>query len=253
SKPKHRRKKMYTKARFTLVALVIITALLVGCGQSPTAMPAEETVVEVQVTRVVEVEGETVAELVEAPMPAPTASPVDGLVPPNGEPYADVFFEDYGVNPFIDTEDDHFSTFAVDVDTASYTVMRRYVGDGYLPPDESVRVEEYINFFEQDYTPPGEHATAFAIHLDGAPSLYGDERADGARPYYLARVGIKGYEVPREARKNVVLTFVIDVSGSMDMENRLGMVKEALRMLVHQLRPSDRVGIVIYGSRARVV
>ena len=268
---------MYTKTRFTLITLVIVTALLAGCGQSQATRspefiaPAEEPQepeayqapqeaqdVAVEVTTVVEVavEPETFVyqEPAAAPPPAPTASPMataappaDELVPPNDEPYDDVYFEDYGVNPFIDTEDDHFSTFAVDVDTASYTVMRRYVGDGNLPPDESVRVEEYINFFEQGYAPPGEHQSAFAIHLDGAPSLYGEER------YHLARVGIKGYEIPSEMRKNVVLTFVIDVSGSMDMENRLDMVKESLRMLVDQLRPSDRVGIVIYGSRARVV
>jgi Ca-activated chloride channel family protein len=166
-------------------------------------------------------------------------------VPPNDQPYADVFFEEYGVNPFVDTEDDHLSTFAVDVDTASYTVMRRYVEDGYLPPDESVRVEEYVNFFEQDYAPPVEDA--FAIHLEGAPSLYGGER------YHLARVGLQGYTVPPEERADVVLTFVIDVSGSMDMENRLELVKDALWLLVQELRPTDRVGIVVYGSRARTV
>ena len=188
------------------------------------------------------------------PMAEPTEEPADGaypstggLEPPNDEPYADVFFEDYGVNPFVDTEDDRFSTFAVDVDTASYTVMRRYVGDGYLPPDESVRVEEYVNFFEQDYAPPAEGEGAFAIHLEGAPSLYGTER------HYLVRVGLQGYQVPPEERKDVVLTFVIDVSGSMDMENRLGLVKESLRLLVQQLRPTDRVGIAVYGSRGRAL
>jgi len=170
-----------------------------------------------------------------------------GLVPPNDQPYPDVFFEEYGVNPFIDTEDDHFSTFAVDVDTASYTVMRRYVTDGYLPPDESVRVEEYVNYFEQEYAPPTEGEGAFAIHLEGAPSPYSGER------YYLVRVGLKGYEIPAESRPDAVLTFVIDVSGSMDMENRLGLVKQALRLLVEQLRPTDRVGIVVYGSSGRVV
>jgi Ca-activated chloride channel homolog len=235
---------MYTKNRFKLAALIVVAALLAGCGAPAT----------VQVTRVVGKEGETVFEEMEVvATAAPTMSAdgpypsTGGLVPPNDQPYADVFFEDYGVNPFIDTEDDHFSTFAVDVDTASYTVMRRYVGDGYLPPDESVRVEEYINFFEQEYEPPAEGEGAFAIHLEGAPSLFGDER------YYLMRVGLQGYEIPPEARKDVVLTFVIDVSGSMDMENRLELVKDALWLLVGELRPTDQVGIVVYGSRAHVV
>jgi Ca-activated chloride channel family protein len=107
-----------------------------------------------------------------------------------------------------------------------------------------VRVEEYVNFFEQAYEPPTEQA--FAIHLDGAPSPYADN-------YHLVRVGIQGYETPPEERKDAALTFVIDVSGSMDMENRLGLVKEALYLLVDQLRPTDKVGIVVYGNRGRVV
>ncbi|MCP4536770.1 MAG: DUF3520 domain-containing protein [Chloroflexi bacterium] len=243
---------MYTKVRFTWITLVVV-ALLASCG--PAATP--ETIVQevqVEVTRVVEGETavETVTEYVQvtaAPgAPDAGADPsTGGTDEPNDQPYGDVFFEDYGVNPFIDTDDDHFSTFAVDVDTGSYTVMRRFITDGHLPPDESVRVEEYVNFFEQAYEPPAEHDGAFAIHLEGAPSLYGGER------YYLARVGLKGYEVPSEERKQAVLTFVIDVSGSMDMENRLGMVKRALRLLVEQLRPSDKIGIAVYGSRGHAI
>jgi Ca-activated chloride channel family protein len=133
------------------------------------------------------------------------------------------------------------------VDTASYTVMRRFVGDGNLPPSEAVRVEEYINYFKQDYEPPAEGEGAFAIHLEGAPSPYGGER------YYLARVGLKGYEVPAEERKDVVLTFVIDVSGSMERENRLGLVKQALQLLVKELRPTDKVGIAVYGTNGRTL
>ena len=88
--------------------------------------------------------------------------------PKDDEPY-DMFFEDYGVNPIIDTEDDHLSTFALDVDTGSYTVMRNYINDGYLPPEEAVRVEEYVNYFEQGYLSPPAHQ-AFGIYIDGAPS-----------------------------------------------------------------------------------
>jgi Ca-activated chloride channel family protein len=247
---------MYTKTRFILTALVTIAALLVGCA--PLAAPTPEVVeVQVEVTREVEVEvaaeAETIVEvesIVVTVTPGSDAGPgpsTGGTDEPNDQPYGDVFFEEYGVNPFIDTEDDHFSTFAVDVDTASYTVMRRYIGDGHLPPDESVRVEEYVNFFEQDYEPPAWDGGAFAIHLEGAPSLYGGER------YHLVRVGLQGYEVPPEERKDVVLTFVIDVSGSMERENRLELVKDALWLLVEELRPTDQVGIVVYGSRAHVV
>ena len=77
-----------------------------------------------------------------------------GTATVNDKPYDANFFKHYGVNPFIDTEDDHLSTFAMDVDTASYSVARRFVMDGYLPEPESVRVEEFVNYFRQDYEPP---------------------------------------------------------------------------------------------------
>ena len=166
--------------------------------------------------------------------------------PANREPY-DMFFEDYGVNPSVDTEDDKLSTFAMDVDTGSYTIMRNYLREGNLPPSDSVRVEEYINYFEQGYPNPPAHQ-AFAINIDGAPSPFTETER-----YQMMRVGIQGYQVPDEERKNAALTFVIDVSGSMDMDNRLGLVKQSLELLVEQLRPSDTVSIVVYGSDARVI
>jgi Ca-activated chloride channel family protein len=230
---------MITKPYVTLALLATAVVLLAGCAcAQPEATMAPASTSEpqqVQITQVVQKEAEY----------AVAAEPT--LAPPNDEPYKDVFFEDYGVNPFIDTEDDYLSTFAIDVDTGSYTVMRRYISDGYLPDDDSVRVEEYVNYFDQGYEPPSENDGAFAIHIDGAPSRFGEER------YHLVRIGIQGYTVPPEERKDVVLTFVIDVSGSMDMENRLELVKDALQLLVGELRPGDKVGIVVYGSRAHAM
>jgi Ca-activated chloride channel family protein len=192
-----------------------------------------------------------------APAATPLAAPMEMVVeaevmvaelePPNDQPYDDMFFEKYGVNPFIDTEDDHLSTFALDVDTGSYTIARRYVTDGNLPPEDAVRVEEFVNYFYQDYAYPLE-GQAFAIHVDGASFPFAETER-----YRVMRVGIQGYAVPPEERKDVSLTFVIDVSGSMDMENRLGLVKRSLELLVEQLRPTDSVGIVVYGSDARAI
>lgn len=179
------------------------------------------------------------------PATAPLAMPT--LVAPNGQSYVDNFFENYGVNPFIDTEDDHLSTFALDVDTGSYTVVRRMISDGNLPDKDAVRVEEFTNYFEQNYDLPPE-GKAFAIHIDGGSAPYTESDR-----YQMLRIGIQGYAVPPEERKDVSLTFVIDVSGSMDMENRLGLVKDALELLVEQLRPSDSVGIVVYGETAHVI
>ena len=169
-----------------------------------------------------------------------------GLNSPNGAAFDDVFFKNYGTNPFIDTEDDHFSTFGMDVDTASYSVTRRSLRDGHLPPPEAVRVEEFVNAFDYNYEPPSHGA--FAVHIEGAPSRFGE-----GKRLHLLRIGIQGQVIPTENRKDAILTFVIDVSGSMSMENRLGLVKRSLRLLVEQLRPGDEVGIVIYGSRAKIL
>ncbi|RKU16627.1 hypothetical protein C6503_11930 [Candidatus Poribacteria bacterium] len=169
-----------------------------------------------------------------------------GLNPPNGAAYDDVFFKEYGTNPFIDTEDDHLSTFGMDVDTASYSVMRRYLRDGHLPPPEAVRVEEFVNAFDYNYVPPSQDT--FAVHIEGAPSRFGE-----GKRLQLLRIGIQGRVIPDENRKDAMLTFVIDVSGSMAMENRLELVKRALTLLVAQLRPGDEVAIVVYGTKARTV
>jgi Ca-activated chloride channel family protein len=164
----------------------------------------------------------------------------------SNEPY-DMFFQDYGVNPSIDTEDDNLSTFALDVDTGSYTVMRNYLSEGNLPPPDSVRVEEYINYFEQGYPSPPEHQ-AFGIYVDGGPSPFTETER-----YDMLRIGIQGYEVSDRERKDANLIFVIDVSGSMDMDNRLGLVKRSLELLVERLRPTDTVGIVVYGTDAHLI
>ncbi len=152
-----------------------------------------------------------------------------------------MFYRDYGVNPFVDTDEDRLSTFAVDVDSGSYTLARSYLGRGALPDRAGVRTEEFINYFDYNYAPPAGDA-AFAIHTAAAPSRFGAGRT-------LLRVGIKGRVIDPADRKDAVLTFVIDVSGSMGREDRLELVKKALHMLVGQLREGDEVGIAIYGSR----
>lgn len=160
---------------------------------------------------------------------------------------ADMFFENYGVRGFVTAAKDSLSTFAVDVDTGSYTVARNYVQDGWLPPEDAVRAEEFVNYFDYRYPNPDESDT-FAIHVDGAPFPFADRSSNR-----MMRVGIQGYSVPADQRQDVALTFVIDVSGSMDMENRLGLAKRALYMLVDELRPTDSVAIIVYGTNARII
>ena len=170
---------------------------------------------------------------------------IGGSATVNDAAYDLTFFQHYGVNPFIDTEDDHMSTFAVDVDTASYTVTRRFLGDGNTPDPNSVRVEEFVNYFDQGYEPPTEDA--FAIHIEGSPSPFGSSN------HWLMRVGLQGREVGAEERKDATLVFTIDVSGSMGREDRLGLVKQSLRLLVDELRSDDQVAIVVYGDRGSVL
>jgi len=168
-----------------------------------------------------------------------------GDAEPNDEAYGDVFYKSAGVNPFVDTDEDRLSTFGLDVDTASYTVVRRYLEDGNLPVPESVRVEELVNFFHYGDEPPTRED--FAIRAEGAPTPF------APAGYRLLRFNISGREIRPEERKPAVLVFVVDISGSMDMENRLGLVKRSLGLLLDKLRPADKVGLVVYGSEARVV
>lgn len=153
-------------------------------------------------------------------------------------------FQYYGTNVFTDTREGHLSTFGLDVDTASYTVTRRYLKDGSLPPQDAVRPEEFVNFFDSGYNPPPQ--AAFALYADGATSPF---YSDGV---LILRFGVQGYRVPEAQRKPVALTFVVDISGSMNLENRLGLVKRSLQILVERLRSDDTVGVVVFGSSARV-
>ena len=156
----------------------------------------------------------------------------------------DVFFEKYKTNPFTETQKDNLSTFSIDVDTASYSIARSYLNNGVLPTPDGIRVEEFINYFSYGYPSPGKEE--FTINTEAAPARF-------AKGCTLFRVGIKGKEVRNRDRKRAILTFVIDVSGSMEREDRLGLVKKTLHKLLNQLKQGDKVGIVIYGSNAEIL
>jgi Ca-activated chloride channel family protein len=148
-------------------------------------------------------------------------------------------------NAFIATAADPLSTFGMDVDTASYTNVRNYLNAGQLPPPALVRAEEFINYFHYPYPAPTNGP--FGITVDGAPSPF------TAGETQIVRVGIQGRRIDPAQRQDAVLTFVIDVSGSMDQPNRLPLVKDSLRALVQQLRPTDQVAIVIFSNETQVV
>ena len=188
-------------------------------------------------------ESSVAADVASSEEPMPPRYGTSMSAPPNGEPHDDMYFDHAGTNPFVATEEDPLSTFAVDVDTGSYAIVRNYIEGGALPPEDAVRVEEFVNYFEPDYPAPKDQT--FAIHVDGGPSPFGEG-------YELLRIGLKGKEIEAAERLPANLTFVIDVSGSMDRDNRLGLVKQSLHLLVDSLEASDQIAIVTYGSDARI-
>ena len=153
-------------------------------------------------------------------------------------------FKATGVNPFVKTAEQPFSTFSIGVDTASYTLMRNYMLKGYLPPAESVRTEEFVNFFDYAYKAPARET--FRVYVDTAPSKFG-------HGLHLMKIGVKGRRLGREEQRRAMLTFLIDTSGSMDKPDRLGLVKKSLRLLIEKMAPQDMVAIVQFDSHARLV
>jgi Ca-activated chloride channel family protein len=175
------------------------------------------------------------------PQPPPAPWPNE----PAPTPYDGVTYEDPGVNPFTDPVEDRVSTFGLDVDTASYAIAQRYVDDGNRPDPASVRVEEWVNAFDQGYRLPD--GDTFAIVADGGPTPFSD------RDEILLRIGLQARDVRDRARDDASLTFVIDTSGSMERGGRLEIVKDALARLVDGLGRDDTVAIVTFGDEARVL
>jgi Ca-activated chloride channel family protein len=143
-------------------------------------------------------------------------------------------------NPFLPAATNPLSTFSIDVDTASYANVRRFIKSGSLPPKDAVRVEEMINYFTYDYKEP-EGDKPFSIDLDSTACPW-------EPTHRLLRIGLKGREVANEKRPPSNLVFLLDVSGSMMPAERLPLVKQAMRLLVDKLTENDRVAIVIYAG-----
>jgi Ca-activated chloride channel homolog len=169
--------------------------------------------------------------------------------------------EDYAKlndNPYFSPLQQPLSTFSIDVDTAAYSNMRRFLTQGNWPPPDSVRIEELVNYFTYDYTPPGaeirnpksevrnEADAPFAVHMEVAACPWNTE-------HRLVRVGLKGKEIALDKRPVSNIVFLIDVSGSMQPANKLPLVKAGLRGLVEQFTDNDRVGIVVYAGASGLV
>ena len=148
-------------------------------------------------------------------------------------------------NEFLAVGPNPLSTFGIDVDRASYANVRRFIGAGQLPPPDAVRIEELINYFTYDLdTPTG--PDPFAVHTEMAPAPWNPL-------HYLVRIGIQGRRIDMEDLPASNLVFLLDVSGSMRPANKLPLLKSALSLLVDQIRPEDRVAIVVYAGAAGLV
>ena len=143
-------------------------------------------------------------------------------------------------NEFKNPVDHPLSTFSIDVDTASYANVRRFLNGGRLPPPDAVRIEELINYFPYDYAgPDGE--TPFAVHVDAASAPWKPE-------HRLVRIGLQGETVDLSDRPDANLVFLIDVSGSMSSPNKLELVQRSMNLLVEQMEGRDRIAVVVYAG-----
>jgi Ca-activated chloride channel family protein len=149
-------------------------------------------------------------------------------------------------NPVTSVAERPVSTFSVDVDTAAYANVRRFIENGAAPPTDAVRVEELINYFSYDYPVPDSPDRPFAVTTELAPTPWNAKT-------HLLHIGLKGYELPRRERPPANLVFLIDVSGSMDSDDKLPLVVRSLKMLTRELGPKDRVAIVVYAGSTGVV
>jgi Ca-activated chloride channel family protein len=159
-----------------------------------------------------------------------------------GEGYAREQYEPIVENSFLGPTEHPLSTFSIDVDTASYSNVRRFLTGGQLPPPNAVRIEELVNYFRYSYPQP-KGREPFSVHMETTECPW--------QPgHLLLRVGLKGKEIHRAERSPSNLVFLLDVSGSMSDANKLPLLKTALALLVGELTVNDRVSIVTYAGEA---
>ena len=152
-------------------------------------------------------------------------------------------FEHFDTNPVKLTNEEPVSTFSIDVDTASYSFVRRQLNEGRLPPADAVRVEEMINYFDYAWPAPTSRTRPFQPTVTVSDSPWGQGRK-------LVHIGIKGYELPARQQPDVNLVLLLDVSGSMNAPDKLPLAQRSMALLLDSLKPTDTVAIVVYAGAA---
>ena len=206
---------------------------------------AESLAIERQIAReVAKLESQGVlakATIAKAPPQQPISlKPQEKLEETSSEEY-----EPLEENPFQLVQTKPLSTFSIDVDAASYSNVRRFLNNGQLPPADAVRIEELINYFTYDYPQPKDKYP-FTITTEMSQSPWNHQ-------HKLVHIGLQGKKIAKEDIPPSNLVFLLDVSGSMNNPNKLPLLKSAFRLLVNQLRPEDRVAIVVYAGSAGLV
>ena len=228
----------------TLLALFALT-LLPGCGAT-----AFNAATSLSLSGPANYAGSNVPRPMATGMPAtmaPGAPVTEQQALPN-QPAASPNTEDYSriyENPFLEALKNPLSTFSIDVDTASYSNTRRFISQGQLPPADAVRIEEMVNYFHYNYPQPqGDAPFSISTELSDCPWTEGHK---------LLQVGLQAKRIDMSQAPRSNLVFLLDVSGSMEAPNKLGLVKQSLRLLVDQLRESDKISIVVYAGNAGLV
>ncbi len=162
-----------------------------------------------------------------------------------GDPFNTESYARIRDNQFLAVAEQPLSTFSIDVDTASYANVRRFLMQGSVPPRNAVRIEEMLNYFTYDYAKP-KRGEPFSVNIEAAGCPWSSD-------HRLVRIGLKGKEVSASKRPPCNLVFLIDVSGSMADANKLSLIRPTMRMLVEQLTENERVAIVVYNEKARVL
>lgn len=155
-------------------------------------------------------------------------------------------YEDVELNDVVVTAEEPVSTFSVDVDTASYSLVRDYLNDGNLPPRDAVRIEEMVNYFSYDYDLPDDRDAPFEATVTVLPNPWNANTQ-------LMHIGVQGYDIPREESPRANLVFLVDVSGSMNSPDKLPLAIQGLQMLVETLDDDDTVSIVVYAGAAGAI
>lgn len=254
----------------TVLPSLILAALLASCSTTSDDRVAAQTPAAIDAAAMPELyaPSERLAKPAPAKMlapPAPPAPPAQAAAPvapslagnagidaytrlaPTAPPPLDRERYDHPTdNPVHSAREQPLSTFSIDVDTGSYANVRRMLRDGQRPPADAVRAEEFINYFDYAHPAPRDRDTPFRVSTELAPAPWNPQRQ-------LLMIGIKGYDVPRQALPPANLVFLIDTSGSMESADKLPLLKQAFAMLVPQLRAQDRVSIVVYAGSAGLV